>query len=229
MEAVAQNACPADGALVRARSLSKGDVLFEQSQGPDFVSVIQFGSVMATKQRAEEKSVADFFLPGDIVGLSSVASGEYGYSASVLEDCRVCEIPVAEIKTYMERSSDLSAVVLRTLTKEHFRMRELLLSVSRAHSPARVAGFILNLSNRLRAQKLNAKDIRLGMDRCHIAAYLEMSSASVSRVIKKLSLAGVIKVRGRRLNILDFELLQRWAAPALTNAASMSDQLKMVS
>ncbi len=65
----------------------------------------------------------------------------------------------------------------------------------------RIAGFLLNLSDRLQLRGVQGREFRLGMNRDDIASYLGVRSETVSRSFTELSRRRLIRVRAKRVQI----------------------------
>jgi CRP/FNR family transcriptional regulator len=73
----------------------------------------------------------------------------------------------------------------------------------------RVAGFLLNVFARLQARGVRGRESLLGMNRDDIANYLGLRSETVSRCFTELARRQLIKVRAKRVQILQIAELRR--------------------
>lgn len=168
------------------------------------LTVLRSGSIKAYElSREGDELVTGFYLPGDVVGLDAFSTGHHAGSAVALEECRLCEIPVADFQKMLGESPRLNQVMLRLLAEEIAETRKLLLVVGRLDARTRVALFLLSLSRRLERRQLDPDLFRLSMDRRDIANYLGLTIETISRTLSALQRDGVIHIRGKKVRILD--------------------------
>lgn len=67
----------------------------------------------------------------------------------------------------------------------------------------RIGAFLMNLSMRYEERKLSSTRFRLPMARSDIANYLGLAVETVSRIFTRLQTAGVLKVEGKEVEILN--------------------------
>jgi CRP/FNR family transcriptional regulator len=79
----------------------------------------------------------------------------------------------------------------------------------------RLAAFLLNLTQRLRARGFSSSSLILRMTREEIGSYLGLKLETVSRTFSKFQDDAILEVKQRQIRILDQEKLQ-----SLVNGAS---------
>lgn len=201
-----------DGVIRRRQGVERSGHLHHGGQSLRQLAVLRSGSIKAYQvSREGDELVTGFYLPGDIIGLDALPVGEHGGSAVALEDCRLCEIPVADFQKILGESPRLNQVMLRLLVEEMVETRKLLLVVGRLDARTRVALFLLSLSRRLERRQLDPDLFRLSMDRRDIANYLGLTIETVSRTLSSLQRDGVIQVRGKLMRIVDRRALAELA------------------
>lgn len=193
-----------NGVIRRRQGVQRSAHLHHGGQSARQLAVLRSGSVKAYEvSRDGDELVTGFYLPGDIIGLDAFSTGQHAGSAVALEECRLCEIPVADFNKMLGESPRLNQVMLRLLAEEMAEARKLLLVVGRLDAKTRVALFLLSLSRRLERRGLDRDLFRLTMDRRDIANYLGLTVETVSRTLSALQREGVIHVRGKNVRILD--------------------------
>jgi CRP/FNR family transcriptional regulator len=83
----------------------------------------------------------------------------------------------------------------------------LLLGSMRAEE--RLAAFLLNLTQRLRARGFSGSELVLRMTREEIGSYLGLKLETVSRAFSKFQDDGLLEVRQRQIRVLDHGALQK--------------------
>ena len=81
------------------------------------------------------------------------------------------------------------------------------LSLAKDNAAQRLAGFLLDLSDRRSEAGLDANEIALPMSRGEIASYLAMAVETVSRLLTRLHRTGVIEVHRHHVVVLDRDAL----------------------
>lgn len=192
-----------DSIIRRQRPLDRDDHLFHAGQSLKSICVVRSGTVK-TYQLSPEGSemVTGFHLPGELIGLDAIGHQRHPAFAVALEDSHYCEIPYPDFQQMLKQSSQLNQLMLKLLSADMAEMRDLLLVVSRMEARARVAIFVLNLSRRLGRRGQDSNRFRLVMDRRDIANYLGLTVETVSRTLSTMQKAGLLSVRGKRLNLL---------------------------
>jgi len=190
--------------LKRQQPVDRNEHLFHGGQALKSVTVVRSGSVKAYQVSNDgDEIVSGFYLPGEIIGLDALASGNHPGFAVALEDSRTCEIPLKDFVRMLEGSPRLNQVMLNLLSEEMAETRQLLLVVGRLDARTRVALFLLSMSRRLARRSQDPDQFRLTMDRRDIANYLGLTIETVSRTLSAMQREQVIEVRGKLVRILD--------------------------
>jgi CRP/FNR family transcriptional regulator len=134
-------------------------------------------SVMLEDGRAQ---VTAFHMAGEILGLEGIGTERHATDVAALEDSEVCIIPRSRIEEPALRR-ELYKVMSRELVRAHDMMA--LLGMMRAEE--RLAAFLLNLSQRLRARGFSQHEFHLSMTRAEIGSYLGISLETVSRLLSR--------------------------------------------
>ena len=73
----------------------------------------------------------------------------------------------------------------------------------------RLAAFLLNISQRLKARGYSASEFHLRLSRAEIGSYLGMKLETVSRTFSAFVQQGLLEVDKRHIRILDLERLAK--------------------
>jgi CRP/FNR family transcriptional regulator len=79
--------------------------------------------------------------------------------------------------------------------------------LGRLNAEEKVASFILNISERLFTNGRNLSEFDLSMNREDLGNYLSIEIETISRMLMKLSKAGIINISNRHINILNMQKL----------------------
>lgn len=205
----------------RARPLRKGAFLFRAGEKSDSVYALRTGSLKSWRVTPEgEEHVTGFFLPGEVVGLESLANGEHTQSAIALDTALVCRIPIEQYEKLGERVPAMRRQLMNVMSRELHDLQDRLADARHAGAPATLAGFLVNLSDRYARRGLRSERFNLPMSRGDIASYLGLTLETVSRLLARFQQQGLIDVHARDMHILDPAALREMARCSLHGCPS---------
>ena len=130
-------------------------------------------------------------------------------SAIALEDTEVCAIPYAHLSELAANSASLQMVMAKLMSREIVREHSLMMLLGSMNAEERLAAFLLNLSQRMKARGYSANEFHLRMSRAEIGSYLGMKLETVSRTFSAFQQQRLLEVDKRHIRILDFDNLAR--------------------
>ncbi len=196
----------------QVQSLSRGSSLFRIGDAEGSVYIVRGGALKTTAVTEEgEEHVLGFHLPGELVGLDSLGSGEHCVEAIALSDSHVCAVPmhllVERSTAEPGRTRELLQIIGREAHDSHAHVDVLM----RRQASERIALFLHGMLMRFRRYDASAAEINLPMSREDVGRYLGLALETISRGFTKLQDEGVIEVAGRTVKILDVDQLRRIA------------------
>ena len=195
-----------DDICIAKRRIEPGDALFHESEKQTRIHAVRTGSFKTYVTNSEGmEQITGFYLPGDIIGLDGLGGGICQSTAVAIETSTSCEIPEAEFSRLCEHNSELNNSFMRILSKEILREQQHMMALGQMSAEARVAGFIINLSNRFRERGFSATEFNLNMSRHDIANYLALAAETLSRILSKFQDDGHIDVQRRNIKVLDMD------------------------
>jgi CRP/FNR family transcriptional regulator, anaerobic regulatory protein len=202
-----------EGPALSRRRVRRGEVLFRQGDTADGVFVVRAGSFKGSVLAADGiQQVVSFSLPGEVVGLQGWASGRHGDTVVALEDSELTVL--SRTAEWAHIAFPLERALQRLLGREVQRAQWHLMLATRGSANQRIAGFLLDLSQRMVARGYSGTEFLLRMTRADLGDYLCLQLETVSRSLRSLQDQRLLEVEGRRLRIRDLEGL-RQAFPAL--------------
>lgn len=198
--------------IARKRPLRRGDYLY--SQGDKFRSIyaIRTGSVkLYTVDDDGSEQINGFYFPGELVGLDGVSNEYHCGAARALETTSVCEIPFHELETLIGDLPSLRHQVLRIMGKEILEEQGLLMLLGKRDAEARLAVFLLSLSDRFKARGFSATEFRLSMTRNDVGNYLGLAVETVSRILTRFHENKLMTAEGRMITLHDMAALRQLA------------------
>jgi CRP/FNR family transcriptional regulator len=192
-----------------SRSLAQGEMLYRAGDVYRSMYIVYSGSfkTVAT-QRDGREQVTSFRLAGEPVGLDGMFDGSYACSATALEPSVACVLPSALIEALCSEILPIRRYINQMLSNEMVRQSQLMTVLGSMSVEQRLATFLLDLSRRYRNTGHRADLLLLSMARSDIASYLGLRIETVSRMLARFCVLGLITADGRQIRILDRCALQ---------------------
>jgi len=196
--------------LVQERiTLKKGQRLYQAGDELDALYGLRLGSVKTQLEEASgQTQITGFFLPGELVGLDGMPEARHSSNAVAMEDTEVCVVRLTDIDEISRSVPALQQQVRRIMSKEITRSHQVLLALGSMRAEARLAAFLLNLSERLAALGYSPTDFLMRMSREEIGSYLGLTLETVSRLFSRFAREGLIRINQREVRIQDVAALK---------------------
>jgi CRP/FNR family transcriptional regulator, anaerobic regulatory protein len=195
--------------VAQRRSVARGQVLFRKGARFDAVYAVWTGFFKTFVRAGRRDQVTGFQMGGELIGLDAIGSGRFQADAVALENSQVCVIPFEVLQWLAHDVQPLQAQLNRVMSSEIARKQALMLLLGGMPAELRVAAFLLDLAQRLRARGFSSSSLVLRMTRREIGSLLGLTLETVSRALSRLQLAGLLAVRTRHVQIADAHGLQR--------------------
>ena len=198
-----------DSLVGARRAVKRGEALFRTGEAFTSLFAIRAGffktSVFSEDGRDQ---VTGFQMGGELLGLDGISTELHTCDAIALEDSQVCVIPFHQLEELSRELSDLQRQFHRIMSREIVREHGVMLLLGSMRAEERVAAFMLNLTQRLRARGFSGQSLVLRMTREEIGSYLGLKLETVSRAFSKFQEDGVLEVKQRQIRVLDADALQ---------------------
>src|SRR5262245_43532986 len=206
-----------DGLVSQRRSVKRGDRLYESGQRFDALYAVRTGFFKTcTSSEDGREHVTGFQMAGELLGLDGISTDHHTCSAVALEDSSVCVIPYAQLETLSQDFTELQRQFHRIMGREIVRDHGGMMLLGSMRAEERLAAFLLNLAQRLKARGFSSTALILRMTREEIGTYLGLKLETVSRCFSKFHEDGVLKVQQRQVEILDEAALRALVSGAAT-------------
>ena len=190
------------------RRVKAGEVLFHAGDRFQFIYAVRAGTFKSSLNLADgREQVSGFHMAGELMGLDGVAHGRHASAATALEDADVCAIPYAHLNEMARSSNEMQMVMARLMSREIVREHSLMMLLGSMNAEERLAAFLINLSQRLKARGYSASEFHLRMSRAEIGSYLGMKLETVSRTFSAFQQQRLLEVDKRHIRILDLDAL----------------------
>ena len=202
-----------DEIIERKKPLHKGDYLFESGESLNAIYAVRSGSFKSyTLSEQGDEQITGFHLAGDLVGFDAINKMAHQSFSQALETSMVCEIPFDTLDELAGKLPKLRQQIMRLMGNEINYDQEMLLLLNKKSAEERLASFIYNLAERFGERGFSRKEFRLTMTRGEIGNYLGLTVETISRLLSRFQKAGLIKVEGKFITILDQQALAATAA-----------------
>lgn len=185
-----------------------GAQLFGPDQPAERFYLILRGRVKVFKlSRRGDEQILHLYGPGETFGEAAVLSGmDYPAFAETVEDCALLAVGRAELRRAIAASPELALGMMAGLSAKLREFGELIEELSLKEVPARLAGLLLGM-----ARRAGGGTFRLGRSKRDLAARLGAAPETLSRALARLKAAGLIRLRGAAVTILDARRLEELA------------------
>lgn len=193
----------------QGRIFNRGEHIFDQSTAFRACFAVRSGSVKTSIiTESGEEQITGFFMPGELIGLDSMGNETYASSAKALERTSVCEFPVEKLEELTCKMPELQHHMYQLMGQEIQNGHQLAMLLSKNTAEERIAALLLSLSARFQRRRMSGTNFSLPMARSDIANFLGLAVETVSRVFTRFQNQGLIKARGREVELLDIDALQ---------------------
>ena len=192
------------------RALRRGEVLFHAGDRFESLFAVRTG-FFKTRISSEDgrDQVTGFQMAGELLGLDGISEDRHSCDAVALEDSQVCEIPYGRLEELSHEVTDLQRQFHKVMSREIVRDHGVMLLLGSMRAEARLAAFLLNLTQRLQARGFSATSLVLRMTREEIGSYLGLKLETVSRAFSRFQEDGLLEVKQRDIRVLDEPGLRR--------------------
>jgi CRP/FNR family transcriptional regulator, anaerobic regulatory protein len=199
-----------DAIVASRRSVARGDALFRTGDAFAALFAVRAGffkTSIASEDGREQ--VTGFQMAGELIGLDGIGTERHTCDAVALEDSQVCVIPYQQLEDLSRELSDLQRHFHRIMSREIVRDHGVMLLLGSMRAEERLAAFLLNLTQRLRARGFSASSLVLRMTREEIGSYLGLKLETVSRAFSRFQDEGILAVKQRQIEVRDAAALQK--------------------
>lgn len=198
--------------IKRRRPISRNGNVFCLGDGFHALFAIRSGSVKTyTITEDGSEQITGFHLPGELIGLDAINSGQHPCGAKALETTSVCEIPFERLEELAETIHGLGRQLLRIMSREIQSDEELLTLLGKKSAEERLATLLLSLAHRYGERGFSSREFHLSMSRNDIGNYLGLAVETVSRLFSRFQQQNLITVQNKHICIEKLPRLQALA------------------
>lgn len=176
--------------------------------------VVKAGCVKAyVNSESGEEQVLGFYMPGEIIGFDGLAQGWHLSSAVAVGTGSICELPQARLQRLAADHGEVHDTLMNWCSLELVRMQHLVQSMATRSADARLAGFLVDLSDYHARHGYSATQFTLPMLRTDIGRHLGLAVETISRVINRFRRDGLVTIERQQVHIHDLDGLRGLVHP----------------
>ncbi len=189
-------------AISRKKPLRKSEYLYRAGEEMTSLFTVKTGAFKANIDSADgQENIVGFFLPGELMGIDGIATGEYQCDMIALGDAHVCQLSYPEFQRISNQFPVLREEILSVSSNNMTMAQKMLFYIGKRPVEERLSMFLIGLSQRYGARGLSDLRFQLSMSRHDIANYLGMAPETISRQFKKMQDQGLILIDNRDITI----------------------------
>lgn len=173
-------------------------------QAFDMLYIVNSGflkTVMVDESGSEQ--VLGFPMKGDIIGIDGIHGKKYASEAVALSNCDIILVPFKKFSALGRTHAELETALYSVMSRELMREQIMISMLGSLSAEARVARFLVFLSERFASIGYSGKEFNLRMTRHEIGSYLGLTLETVSRTLSAFNEIGLITVDQRAITIND--------------------------
>lgn len=154
------------------------------------------------------EQVLSFPMKGDLFGADGIHTKRYASEAVALSNCDLVILPFKKFTTLGRVHIELEHAMYSVMSRELVREQAMVSMLGALSAEARVARFLVSLSERFSEMGYSSKLFNLRMTRHEIGSYLGLTLETVSRTLSAFNEIGFISVDQRSIGIKDIDSLR---------------------
>ncbi len=154
------------------------------------------------------EQVLSFPMKGDLFGVDGIHTRRYASEAVALSNCDLILLPFKKFTALGRAHVELEHAMYSVMSRELVREQSMVSMLGALSAEARVARFLVSLSERFADMGYSSKLFNLRMTRHEIGSYLGLTLETVSRTLSAFNEIGLITVDQRSIGIKDVEALK---------------------
>jgi len=176
------------------------------------------------------EQVLSFPMKGDMFGVDGIHTKRYMSEAVALSNCDLILLPFKKFTQLGRSHIEFEHSMYNVMSRELVREQAMVSMMGALSAEARVARFLVSLSERFAEMGYSSKLFNLRMTRHEIGSYLGLTLETVSRTLSAFNEIGFISVDQRSIGIKDLDALRtlRRLPPSSARAKAAGRRAKSV-
>ena len=191
------------------RRIVTGKTLYSSGESFENLYLVFSGFLKLSNIDAEgNERITDFPMKSDLLGIDGICEQHYHLQAVALTECNLIVIPFRKVVCALQETPTFEEYLYRAISRSLVREQSSKTLMNLLSAEARLARFLILLSERYEALGFSSTCYILRMTRQEIGSYLGMTIETVSRCLTALAQAALIKVEQRNITLLNKRALR---------------------
>ncbi|MBI9085724.1 MAG: Crp/Fnr family transcriptional regulator [Desulfobacterales bacterium] len=196
-------------AIAVEKKLSRGETAFSEGDPGNGFYVVASGTIKIYKVSSEGKEqILHIFGVGEPFGEVPVFSGQrFPANAQAIAPSRLLFFPRDRFVALVAKNPSLALNMLAVLSMRLRQFTNQIENLSLKEVPARLAAYLIYLSG----EQESPKEVSLVISKGQLASLLGTIPETLSRIFTKMTNQNLIRVRGRKIELIDRNALEELA------------------
>lgn len=190
----------------------KGDLIYSKGDRFTALFAIRAGCVKVFSfSESGEEMIHGFYLPGDIIGMESMAFERHQYSAVALDTTSICRLPYQQLATLGAKIPNLNIQLFNLMSFEIVSSRNHVMLLTQKSAEQRLAEFLWEMSQKFQSRGYEHLQFRLNVLHKEVASFLNLTPETISRILGKFHKATILTWKRKEVVIHQEALLEACA------------------
>jgi len=198
----------------RHRTYEKGERVLEEGSHPDFVAILNGGTVKASRFTADgREQILYVFSEGDFFGEQNLLFDRPSvYTVTALEPVQLCLLHKADFQELLADNPDIGLKIIGELGWRMSHLENSVRNMGVRSLESRIGAVLLELAGKYGTKQEDGTLVRMPLSREGLANYIGIARETVSRKLGMLEDEGMIRSVGtRHILIRDMKALEELA------------------
>lgn len=184
----------------------KGETIYKQGAPISQVSYLKTGLVKIVQNNCKRNFIHCITSYNEFLGLTDIFyHSNYMASAITLAPTEICHIDRCFFLDLIERNGKFAKAVLHQLSQKSSYSLERIVNLIHKQLPGRLADMLLFFMNEV----FKTHQFEIPLSRMELADYVGVAKKSFIRTLMEFKNDGIIDVDGKKLEIIEYGLLER--------------------
>ena len=191
--------------IQKSKVVNKHAILYENNDDFDSLYIVNSGMFKSVRYTEEGKEkIINFHLPGELMGFDGIHTEHYQSSLKAVTMSSHNKILYADLLGIFPQAPQVNSNLIKMMSREIYSCKKNHVDLN---SKAKLAQFIVNLSDRFGSRGYSGKNFQLPISQRDIANYLGMAEETLSRNFKKLQTSKIVEYKHHMLTIVEMQAL----------------------
>ncbi len=182
----------------------KGENILKQNAFASHIYFIKQGLVKIFLEGTNKNLIIEIAGKGDMIGITSLNyNNVYNFSVAAITDVEACEINLDFMNNILRNNTAFASSIVYQLNERIDMLLSKMQCLSQKNLNARMAEALLNFTDKV----YKNKKFELNLSRTELAEITNMATENVVRTLKKFNDKKIINLKGKKIEILDYNKL----------------------